>query len=207
MYQPEGNYFDKYNSKGFFVRKIMNGFFESYAALLAQTLDIKTVLEAGCGEGEVTRFIYKMIKPERMVAFDISEKVISEAEERALNDGLTGKIDFHIGSIYEIDDLNNDLVVCSEVLEHMDNPEKALEELKKASGGNGYILVSVPREPIWRILNMARGKYIGNLGNTPGHVNHWSKRSFLAFLKNGGIEIVDVCSPLPWTVVLGKVNR
>jgi hypothetical protein len=30
----------------------------------------------------------------------------------------------------------------------------------------------VPREPIWRIGNMARGRYLGDLGNTPGHIQH-----------------------------------
>ena len=39
------------------------------------------------------------------------------------------------------------------------------------------LLVSVPREPLWRGLNMARGAYMRDLGNTPGHVNHWSKRA------------------------------
>ncbi len=42
-----------------------------------------------------------------------------------------------------------------------------------------HLLVSVPREPLWRALNMARGAYWRELGNTPGHLNHWSRRSFV----------------------------
>ena len=49
-----------------------------------------------------------------------------------------------------------------------------------------HLLVSVPREPLWRGLNVARGAYLSDLGNTPGHVNHWSKRSFVAMLSRHG---------------------
>jgi len=63
----------------------------------------------------------------------------------------------------------------------------------------------VPREPIWRILNIARGKYIGDLGNTPGHVNHWSRRGFIDLLSRR-FDVVEVRSPLPWTMALCRVR-
>jgi hypothetical protein len=68
-----------------------------------------------------------------------------------------------------------------------------------------HLLVSVPREPLWRALNMARGAYIRDLGNTPGHVNHFTKRGFAALLARHG-EIVGVCSPFPWTMILVSVG-
>jgi hypothetical protein len=64
-----------------------------------------------------------------------------------------------------------------------------------------YLLVSVPREPLWRGLNMARGAYLKDLGNTPGHVNHWTKGSFVELLGRHG-EVTEVRSPLPWTMLL-----
>jgi hypothetical protein len=66
------------------------------------------------------------------------------------------------------------------------------------------VLVSVPREPLWRGLNIARGAYLKDLGNTPGHLSHWSKRSFARLLARHG-EIVELRSPLPWTMALLRV--
>ena len=68
----------------------------------------------------------------------------------------------------------------------------------------GHLLVSVPREPLWRALNMARGAYLTDLGNTPGHVNHWSRRGFEALLSRHG-EVVETRSPFPWTMTLVRV--
>jgi 2-polyprenyl-3-methyl-5-hydroxy-6-metoxy-1,4-benzoquinol methylase len=128
------------------------------------------------------------------------EKVVSYAREHYGD----SNIDFFVGSIYDIPKKEKyDLVVCSEVLEHLEKPEDALEQLKKV--GKKYVICSVPREPIWRILNMARGKYWKDLGNTPGHINHWSQRSFIKFLKKNGCKVLDVKSPLPWTVVLIEI--
>jgi hypothetical protein len=62
------------------------------------------------------------------------------------------------------------------------------------------LILSVPNEPIWHLLNMARGKYLTALGNTPGHFQHWSRSQFVAFVLQYA-TIVDVQTPLPWTLV------
>ena len=77
----------------------------------------------------------------------------------------------------------------------------ALAELARLSRGG--LVLSVPREPIWRVANMARGKYIGALGNTPGHIQHWSRRSF-AELVGSQFDVVGVRSPFPWTMVAAR---
>ena len=97
-----------------------------------------------------------------------------------------------------------DLVVCSEVLEHLEDPEQALKNIKELCNENGFILLSVPKEPIWRICNMARGKYWKDLGNTPGHIQHWTKRDFCRMVVNNGMKIISVKTPFPWTMVLAK---
>jgi hypothetical protein len=68
-----------------------------------------------------------------------------------------------------------------------------------------WLLVSVPREPLWRALNLARGAYVKELGNTPGHVNHWSKRSFVRMLERHG-EVQEARSPFPWTMLLVRLS-
>jgi hypothetical protein len=88
------------------------------------------------------------------------------------------------------------------VLEHVPDAEHG--------GRDGHVAqplaaVSVPREPLWRGLNMARGAYWKDLGNTPGHVNHWSKRSFVALLSRHG-DVVQARSPFPWTMLLVRLR-
>ena len=66
-----------------------------------------------------------------------------------------------------------DLVAATEVLEHVDHPEAAVAEMARVA--RRWLLVSVPHEPLWRALNVARGAYLRELGNTPGHLNHWTR--------------------------------
>lgn len=197
-----GNLYDKYNSKNFLIRRMMQGFFAAYQGLLKNVV-YENVMEAGCGEGYISDFIYHL-RPVSIRAFDISPEVITVAQKKM------PYISFHTGSIYQIESESKeyDLVVASEVLEHLEDPAAALRELMRIS--RKYIIVSVPRESIWRILNCCRGKYLCDFGNTPGHIQHWSKGQFIQFLKTTvqeQFEIVQTESPLPWTVVLMKVYK
>ena len=95
-------------------------------------------------------------------------------------------------------------MVCCEVLEHLEDPARGLEVLAELA--RPWLIASVPREPLWRALNLARFSYISALGNTPGHLNHWSKHGFERFLAER-FEIVEVRSPLPWTMALCRAAR
>jgi 2-polyprenyl-3-methyl-5-hydroxy-6-metoxy-1,4-benzoquinol methylase len=93
-------------------------------------------------------------------------------------------------------------VVCCEVLEHLDHPEKGMAELYRILKKDGVALVSVPHEPIWRVLNLARFKYVSDMGNTPGHLNHWTRSQFKDFAQKIGFTVVKDNSPFPWTMLL-----
>jgi hypothetical protein len=96
------------------------------------------------------------------------------------------------------------MATAIEVLEHVPDPERTVSEMARVA--KRWVLVSVPREPLWRGLNMARGAYLKDLGNTPGHVNHWSKRSFVSMLSRQG-TVAEVRSPFPWTMCLVDVSN
>lgn len=85
-----------------------------------------------------------------------------------------------------------DVTVCVEVLEHLVDPQQGLRELARVT--STHLLVSVPREPIFRGCNLITGRYVKDLGNTPGHFNHWSTRSFTRFLSQVG-TVREVSSP------------
>jgi 2-polyprenyl-3-methyl-5-hydroxy-6-metoxy-1,4-benzoquinol methylase len=135
----------------------------------------------------------------RVRGSDLSPSAIAIARRRAADLGLP--VSFRLADLYALTPEPDGaaLVVCCEVLEHLDDPARALSVL--AGLAHSYLIVSVPREPLWRVLNMARGRYWRALGNTPGHLQHWSTRSFLALLERQ-VEVLEVRTPLPWTMAL-----
>lgn len=193
-----GNYYDKYNSGNPIVRQLMNGFIRELHGLVKKCGKPESlhILEAGCGEGHLAHLISKTHKPASYTGFDIDAEIIRQAQQ-ANPDG-----NFHTGNIYDLNrygSQNYDLVIASEVLEHIHHPEDALKQLTSLKAG--FYLFSVPREPIWRILNLARLKYIPALGNTPGHLQHWSKHSFKKLISEY-FRIEAVKSPFPWSMIL-----
>jgi hypothetical protein len=53
---------------------------------------------------------------------------------------------------------------------------------------------------VFRGCNLVAGRYVRDLGNTPGHLNHWSRRGFVRFVSQVA-EVQEVTSPFPWTCV------
>lgn len=189
-----GNVDAKYETRNPIARALMNGFLSAFEQLVLRT-GVTHVHEIGCGEGHLSMRLANMGMSVR--ACDFSHEIIAQA--KALN--TSPKIEYSVRSIYDMDRERDrsSLIICCEVLEHLEDPEKGLAKLAEVTGE--YCILSVPREPVWRILNMVRGKYIADLGNTPGHVQHWSKSAFEHFV-SGRFEIIESCSPLPWTMLL-----
>jgi len=194
--QPAGNYYDKYRTKNPIARKLMQGFLDAFDALAAR-VPVSYACEIGCGEGELSIRLAR--RGFRMRGFDIAEEAVEEARRRAAAAGVEAA--FRTQRIETLDTQAEaaPFVVCCEVLEHLDDPEGGVRTLAELA--RPWLLASVPREPLWRMLNMARGKYLADFGNTPGHVNHWSRDGFLALL-SAHFEVVEVRSPIPWTMAL-----
>jgi 2-polyprenyl-3-methyl-5-hydroxy-6-metoxy-1,4-benzoquinol methylase len=191
-----GNHYDKYASRNPIARALMNGFFGAFDELAART-GAATAFEVGCGEGELA--LRLLARGVEVQGCDLEADTVAEANARSLAAGHGER--FAVRSIYDLaaGEIAADLLVCCEVLEHLPDPRLGLERL--AAQRAEHILLSVPREPIWRALNCARGKYLGDLGNTPGHLQHWSRRGFVEFVSTA-FDIIAVRSPLPWTMVL-----
>lgn len=202
MLQPAGNYYDKYGTRNPIARALMRNFLSSFEELLDRCEGAATALEVGCGEGELSIRVAR--KGLRVSGFDIADEAVEEARRRTAAAGVA--VELRTDSIFNLDPARDgaDLVVCCEVMEHLDHPEQALEKLHAVC--RGHLIVSVPREPVWRMLNLARGKYIADLGNTPGHVQHWSRRGFLRLLDTR-FDVQAVRSPLPWTMALCSPKR
>ena len=191
-----GNRYNKHASRNPVVRMLMAGFERSMFSLLGSVGPVRSVLEVGCGEGYVTATLARFFPGARVLGTDFSAAIIDVARRNQ------PALEFRVCSVYDSASLGPwDLVVACEVLEHVDDPERAMRAVCAAA--TGHVLVTVPREPIWRILNLARGQYWSSLGNTDGHLHHWSRGSILRFLATR-LDIVGTRTPLPWTQVLAR---
>ena len=194
-----GNAYDKYGSRNPIVKWMMKGFESALSDLVAKASP-HAIHEIGCGEG------YWVLRwnEQGMAArgCDFSTHVIELARENAVGQGLPSLL-FEPRSIYDLEANrdNADLVVCCEVLEHLEHPDAGLQALQRIVGR--HLIVSVPNEPLWCALNLARGKYITHLGNTPGHTQHWSKGGFIRLVSKY-FDVIEVRNPLPWTMLLCK---
>ena len=195
-----GNAFDKYNSKNPLVNLIMSRFQTDLDALV-RVANPRDIHEVGCGEGFWTLRWLDAGYDAR--GSDFSSIAITLAQSNSISRGFPIQI-FKSCSIYDLDTYDSaDLIVCCEVLEHLEDPFLAIKKLKGIT--KKYLILSVPREPVWRILNCIRGKYLDDFGNTPGHIQHWSKRGFIEMVSSQ-FEVVEVRNPLPWTMVLCKLK-
>jgi len=191
-----GNHEDKYRATNPIARALMRGFLNSVTDLYQRT-GARRVLEVGCGEGQLADHLIKTSRPDTFEACDVALRPIAN---------LDPQIVLREASIYALPhaDASFDLVVCCEVLEHLHDPAAGLAEISRVSAR--HVLLSTPWEPVWRILNVARGRYLRDLGNTPGHVQHFSRRALLD-LARARLHVREVRRPLPWTVILGEVRR
>jgi 2-polyprenyl-3-methyl-5-hydroxy-6-metoxy-1,4-benzoquinol methylase len=195
-----GNTYDKYGSTNPVVRRLMAGFERTLEDLFRRA-EPRSLLDVGCGEGVLTHRWAQQLGERRVVGIDLEDPALEaeQAKRRAPN------LEYRVMKAENLPfaDGEFDMASAIEVLEHVPDPEHSVEEMARVA--RRWLLVSVPREPLWRALNMARGAYLKDLGNTPGHLNHWSKRSFVALLSRHG-EVVEARSPFPWTMLLVRVR-
>lgn len=166
----------KYTSGNGIYKRHLEAFLDLVADSV-KTTDPKSVLDAGCGEGFSLSHIARLHPELRLTGVDLSEGAIAYAEKH-----FGDAAQFRKGSIYKLPFSDNsfDTVLCSEVLEHLDDPDKAVAQLKRVA--RNYVVITVPREPYFQWLNNV-GQWL-KLSPDPGHVNFWTKDSFQTFIRS-----------------------
>ena len=185
----------KFETANPLVRAMIGGFFSRLGELVAPLRPAST-LDAGCGEGETLVRLGPLLG-ERIAAVDLSAYSVGRAAERL------PAVDTQVASVTDLPfaDSSFDLVLCLEVLEHLDDPAAAVRELARVAAAG--VVVSVPFEPWFRIGSLLRGKYVRTLGNHPEHVNHFNRGSLAALLEPA-LEIEAIRSAFPWLIAHGR---
>jgi len=186
----------KHTTKNPISRFFLDNFFKTLLGEM-RSLKPKSILDVGAGEG----FTLQKLKDNK-----IGEKLEGiEYMDEAIKLGKHYHPDITIkkGDIYKLPYKDNsfDVVICSEVMEHLEDPEAALKELKRVT--KKHLLLSVPNEPFFTIQRILRGKNVLKLGDHPEHIQHWSTKSFEKFV-SGQLRIVKVKTPLPWTFIIAE---
>lgn len=156
----------KYDRRGL-EGALVERFLGRVAALAARERPA-SVLDAGCGEG----FVTERLPGERVAGIDACPGALEAAARRAPHAELRA------GDVHRLPyaDREFDLVVCTEVLEHLEDPRAALRELRRVA--RRAVIVTVPHEPFFRLGNLARGRHVRRLGSTPGHRWTFTRRDF-----------------------------
>ncbi|MCK4744785.1 class I SAM-dependent methyltransferase [Candidatus Parcubacteria bacterium] len=187
---------EKYQSKNFLKRAFIKRFIRQIVEIV-QSLKISGILDAGCGEGLIIHNILRKIPKVKIDAFDISEQALENAKKILPNNN------FFQGDITDIKLPSNDydLIIALEILEHLENPEAALRELKRAT--KKYCLISVPWEPFFSLGNLSCGKNIKRIGKDKEHLQFWNKKEIVGIVEKY-FDIISVKISFPWTIILGE---
>lgn len=194
-----GNIYDKYGTKNPLARWLVARFLKRLSAL-CDVRPEERVVEIGCGEGDLVQRLQPE-KPARLwLASDVSVRILGEARRRHRNLKVIAQSAYALA----LPDASVDVILASEVLEHLRHPDRFLLEIARVVRRRAVL--TVPREPLWRALNVARLTYCADWGNTPGHVQHFSRRAFLALIERS-LRVVAVRSALPWILVAAEPRR
>lgn len=187
--------FQKHQHRNPIQRYLINNFYADFFKMLKRT-NAEKILDVGCGEGVTLHKIQTMKLGKKLEGVDNFEEAITIGSK--IFPGLTLKK----ADIYTLPYQDNsfDMVLCNEVLEHLERPHDALKELIRVS--SKYLLLSVPNEPWFRLANFIRGRHVTRFGNHPEHIRHWSHNEFTKMLKKHKLKIKDKKLPFAWTLVL-----
>lgn len=189
--------YSKHTSKNPLQRMLINNFYSQLLSI-AKVLKPDSILDAGCGEGFTLLKLIENGVGKKLEGIEYSENAIK------LSKKVNPQLNIRFGTVYKLPYKDNsfDLVLCTEVLEHLKEPERALEEIKRVS--RQYLLLTVPNEPWFTYQRVLRGKNIFQFGAHPEHIQHWTVGKFKKFIREHGLKIKKVRLPFAWTMVLAE---
>lgn len=205
-------YFDRFETKKYrnanaLKRKLIQRFAAAVHDLFIEANPVERVLEIGVGEGFLSGYLSEKFPEKRFTGVDINAADLERLGR------LFPRIEAHAGSAYDLGALATsvtsvtsassasafDLVICAEVLEHLDEPDRALAEIQRLKPRRA--ILSVPHEPFFMLSNLVAGKNVRRFGNDIEHINHWNPTSFRKLLEPR-FEVLRQTTSYPWVLCL-----
>lgn len=192
--------YQKHTHRNPIQRFLVSNFYKKTYETL-KPLKPNKVLDVGCGEG----ITIKKLKEEKIGKTYEGVDPLPEALKLAKR--VDPETKYTKASIYDLPYKDNsfDLVLCMEVLEHLDKPDKALSELKRVS--SKYVYITVPHEPWFLLSQLFRGRHIARFGNHPEHINHWTPWTINSLVKSKGLEVKSQKLPFAWIQILTEKSK
>lgn len=139
-------------------------------------LDNKSIADFGSGTGHLLEKITRKFYNINGLGLEFSKEAICRSKE------YFPKIDFIEHNIYDIyEDKKFDVIFCTEVLEHLEYPQKALNNILRTLNKNGIAIITVPN---------------GRIDTFEGHINFWSPESFKIFISDHVKNTINIFPPL-----------
>ncbi len=183
-------YLKKNPLRRYFIRQYLNSVQE-----LSSLVSARNLLDVGCGEGFVIQHLQSNFPNLELTGIDIDLDVLKVATyqnpDSSFATALADKL--------PVASTSYDLVLCNEVLEHLEKPEDALQEINRV--GSQHFIFSVPHEPHYRLANMAAGANWSRWGDDIDHCQRWTRSQFIRFINNY-FRVIQVRTPFPWIMVL-----
>lgn len=150
-------------------------------------LDVRKVVDLGCGEGKYLKAYLKIAKLDEIVGVEVAPATLEKAEQRLklerLPERLRDKLILLQGSLTYKDDRlkNKDLATCIEVIEHID--EDRLDAFQASVFGHAkpkYVIITTPNvEYNATFENMPEGKF-----RHSDHRFEWDRKTFEKWCNN-----------------------
>lgn len=160
-----------------------------YALEDIKSYKAKNVLEVGCGAGMFTDAISGYAKKIKVFGCDVDKPAIEEAKSGKHN------VQYKVGSLYKLPykAKNFDSVISFDVFEHLENPEKAFNEVKRVLVPQGIFHLYVPCEGnLYTIYGLA--KVFGFIPKLKfaGHIQQYKTKDLMHMAESSGFEIKNV---------------
>ncbi len=193
---PEDHMDRLYNSKNRFVRFVHNNRLENIIKKLSNQKG-KKILDAGCGEGHL---IYKMweVLNNQYYGIDITPVAVKNAKIRC------PFADIKEGDMLKMGYANNffDIIICTEVLEHIPEFKLVLKEFKRILRPGGLLIVSFPNEVWWTVSRFVlKRKPV----RVPDHFNSFSPNKLRMFVGMDFVSVNGLPFNLPFFFSLGCI--
>jgi ubiquinone biosynthesis O-methyltransferase len=150
-------------------------------------LDVKAngnVLDVGCGVG--TLAFYLASKGLTVTGIDVSSRAVEIARANRLSKELP--VEFQLADVTKLATKEKyDLVICTEVVEHIENDLKFLKSIHEHVSPKGYLFLSTPslNAPLYRLGVLKK------FDDEVGHLRRYTEESITELVSKAGFEVIE----------------